>query len=243
MNDFVASLEDKDAFIVKLPHKFKEYLADQETFTLAKRDLIIGKIIPSRKAAVVNPEGRPSIEELLAPEPNDDKTECIMHLELPRSVTVEPEQSPRKSKNFEPEPKRQKIVIDDVFFDLKFPTAKEIAANRAAAGSLFTLEMQQESESKVTGQLKHRVVGEVVINPKDLRSWDLADIKGLSEEEIALRLKTDDKLKMRDIARVEDIQTFIEPPGNIYLASDSEEADRRVAMSEEQLKRQIIHLF
>jgi hypothetical protein len=48
---------------------------------------------------------------------------------------------------------------------------------------------------------------------------------------------------MRDVARVEDIQTFIEPPGNINLASDSEEADRRVAMPEEQLKRLIINLF
>ena len=81
------------------------------------------------------------------------------------------------------------------------------------------------------------------MNPKDLRSWDLADIQGLTEEEIALRLKTDDKLKMREVARVEDIETFIEPPGNINLASDSEEADRRVAMPEEQLKRQIINLF
>jgi hypothetical protein len=58
MNDFIASLEDKDAFIVKLPHKFKEYLSDQETFTLSKRDLILGQLMPLKKTALSNPEER-----------------------------------------------------------------------------------------------------------------------------------------------------------------------------------------
>jgi len=57
------------------------------------------------------------------------------------------------------------------------------------------------------------------------------------------RLKTDDKLKQRDAARVEDIVEFIEPPGNINLVSDSDEAERRVAYPEETLKRLVIELF
>lgn len=88
MSKFVASLEDKDAFIVKLPHKFKEYLTDQETFTLSKRDLILGKIVPLRKQPVRNPENggpvRPTIEELLESDNNEGRLELLMHLELPR---------------------------------------------------------------------------------------------------------------------------------------------------------------
>lgn len=88
MSKFVASLEDKDAFIVKLPHKFKEYLTDQETFTLSKRDLILGKIVPLRKQPVSNPENggpvRPTIEELLESDNNESRPELLMHLELPR---------------------------------------------------------------------------------------------------------------------------------------------------------------
>ena len=83
-----------------------------------------------------------------------------MHLEMPRQVMVEREPEPRKNKGFEPEPKRTKIVIDDVYFDIKFPSIKEIATCRASAGTLYTMEVQQESESKLTGKLKHKVVGE-----------------------------------------------------------------------------------
>jgi hypothetical protein len=56
--------------------------------------------------------------------------------------------SSRKAK-FDPDQKRSKIVIDDVYFDLKFPSAQELAANRKAAAQLFTLEM--EGETKITG--------------------------------------------------------------------------------------------
>jgi len=35
---FFAQLQDKDAFLVKLPHKFKEYLQDPEIFSLSRRD-------------------------------------------------------------------------------------------------------------------------------------------------------------------------------------------------------------
>ena len=111
---------------------------------------------------------------------------------------------------------------------------------------MYTLELQQQDDSaiqKVKGQLKHRVIGEARMNPRDLRSWDLANIEGLSQEEITYRLKTDDKLKMRDVARVEDISNPIAPPGNINLVSVSEENERRVALPEEQLKRLVINLF
>ena len=71
------------------------------------------------------------------------------------------------------------------------------------------------------------------MNPRDLRSWDLMNIEGLSQDEITQRLKTDDKLKMREVARVEDIQNPIAPPGNINLVTVSEENERRVALPEE----------
>jgi hypothetical protein len=88
MSKFMALLEDKDAFIVKLPHKFKEYLTDQETFTLSKRDLILGKIVLLCKQPVRNPENggpvRPTIEELLESDKNEGRPELLMHLEMPR---------------------------------------------------------------------------------------------------------------------------------------------------------------
>ena len=81
------------------------------------------------------------------------------------------------------------------------------------------------------------------MNPRDLRSWDLINIEGLSQDEITQRLKTDDKLKMREVARVEDIQNPIAPPGNINLVTVSEENERRVALPEDQLKRLVINMF
>ena len=81
------------------------------------------------------------------------------------------------------------------------------------------------------------------MNPRDLRSWDLMNIEGLSQDEITQRLKTDDKLKMREVARVEDIQNPIAPPGNINLVTVSEENERRVALPEDQLKRLVINMF
>ncbi len=48
---------------------------------------------------------------------------------------------------------------------------------------MYTLELQEQDDSailKVKGQLKHRIVGEARINPRDLRSWDLINIDGLT---------------------------------------------------------------
>lgn len=71
------------------------------------------------------------------------------------------------------------------------------------------------------------------MNPRDLRSWDLVNTESLTQEELTQRLKTDDKLKMRDVARVEDISNPIAPPGNIRLVTVDEENERRVALPEE----------
>lgn len=118
-----AHLQDKDAFIVKLPHKFKEYLTDKESFTLTKRDAEIGRIVDQG----VNPEhrgpSRPTIEELLAPVEN--KQDYLMRLNLPRQVIVEEDDSRKKRQ--EPESKRFKTVVDEVYFDISFPSASEIA--------------------------------------------------------------------------------------------------------------------
>ena len=48
---------------------------------------------------------------------------------------------------------------------------------------------------------------------------------------------------MREVARVEDIQNPIAPPGNINLVTVSEENERRVALPEDQLKRLVINMF
>ena len=105
-----ALLQDKDSFIVKLPHKFKEYLADSEAFTLTKRDAEIGRIFE----AGLNPEhrgpSRPTIEELL--NPTESRQDFIMRLNLPRQVIVDDEE-PRK-RRLEPESKRLKTVVDEV---------------------------------------------------------------------------------------------------------------------------------
>ena len=105
-------LQDKDSFIVKLPHKFKEYLVDSEAFTLTKRDAEIGRLVET----TLNPEHRgptrPTIEELLAP---DSGRDFLMRLNLPRQVIVDDE-DPRKRR--EPEPKRLKTVVDEVYFDI-----------------------------------------------------------------------------------------------------------------------------
>ncbi len=104
-----------------------------------------------------------------------------MRLNLPRQVIVEEDDS--RKKRSEPESKRVKTVVDEVYFDISFPSASEIADFKRTRNQMYTLELQEQDDSailKVKGQLKHRIVGEARINPRDLRSWDLINIDGLT---------------------------------------------------------------
>lgn len=98
--------QDKDTFLVKLPHKFKEYLQDEDNFSLGKRDLIIGKIVDANmKNKINNPETgpeRPTIEELFSPE--EENCEYLMRLDLPRPL--DEDDSPKKKSRMEPDYKR-----------------------------------------------------------------------------------------------------------------------------------------
>jgi len=62
-----------------------------------------------------------------------------MRLNLPRQVIVE-EDDPRK-KRHEIESKRFKTVVDEVYFDISFPTASEIADFKQTRSQMYTLEL------------------------------------------------------------------------------------------------------
>ena len=95
-------LEDKDTFLVKLPHRFKEALANpratEPVYTLTTETCAIGRIEPVRKKVkrVVEERQRPDpeieIDELLEDckdtfvadnYSNDAKIEMLMPLNLP----------------------------------------------------------------------------------------------------------------------------------------------------------------
>lgn len=45
MEKLVNVLDDGDTFLIKLPHKFKDYLQNEQEFTLTKNDAWLGHII------------------------------------------------------------------------------------------------------------------------------------------------------------------------------------------------------
>jgi hypothetical protein len=70
-----------------------------------------------------------------------------MRLNLPRQVIVD-EEDPRK-RRLEPESKRFKTVVDEVYFDITFPSAQEIADFKRTRNQMFTLELQQQDDSAI----------------------------------------------------------------------------------------------
>jgi len=75
---------------------------------------------------------RPTLEELMAPD-DDRKTVYHMRLDLPRQV-IEEEETPirrkrdsdRNPENNQPKALRTHIVLDEVYFEIKFPSIAEI---------------------------------------------------------------------------------------------------------------------
>ena len=67
-----------------------------------------------------------------------------MRLNLPRQVIVE-EDEPRKKRQ-EPESKRFKTVVDEVYFDISFPSASEIADLKRTKSQMYTLELQEQDD-------------------------------------------------------------------------------------------------
>lgn len=70
-----------------------------------------------------------------------------MRLNLPRQVIVD-EEDPRK-RRLEPESKRFKTVVDEVYFDITFPSTQEIADFKRTRNQMFTLELQQQDDSAI----------------------------------------------------------------------------------------------
>lgn len=75
---------------------------------------------------------RPTLEELMAPD-EDRKPEYHMRLDLPRQVIEEEEppvrrkrDSDRNPENNQPKALRTQIVLDEVYFEIKFPSVAEI---------------------------------------------------------------------------------------------------------------------
>lgn len=56
-------------------------------------------------------------------------------------------------------------------------------------------------------------------------------------------LRTDDKMRKRESIRIENIEEPICAPENIDLEDEKDSYEKRVAWSEEQLKRSIFGLF
>jgi len=58
-------LDDKDTFLIKLPHKFKEYLTDPETksvgYTMTSESQTIGKVESALKPAGMPVKSNPEI--------------------------------------------------------------------------------------------------------------------------------------------------------------------------------------
>ena len=205
-------LDDKDTFLIKLPHKFKEYLTDPETksvgYTMTSESQTIGKVESALKPTGMPVKSNPEIqiEQLLGAgetkhgssglQSNVQKIELMMQLNFPG--------------------KRDRMSREQVMFELGLPSLNDIRASKRRRVTtqpdrehelsfVCTLEGKGgnddqrgiplgKKQARCQGYLDHPVIGEASLRPSSIADLDSKAKREMKESEIKeLLTSADDK--------------------------------------------------